>query len=86
MYDGSPASFVVAFVSLAAPLLLLTAVLLFLRAIIASGVHEGIRRARKEEDPIVVLKGRYARGEIDEAEYEHRREVLSAPQRSGPQR
>lgn len=78
MSDGSLASLVAAVVYLVAPLLLLIAALLFLRAIIASGVRDGIRGARKDEDPLVVLQRRYARGEIDQAEYEHRKEVLTA--------
>lgn len=51
-------------------------VILVLRAIIAGGVREGIRSARKDEDPLVILQRRYARGEIDEVEYERRRREL----------
>ena len=49
---------------------------LVLRWIIAGGVERGIRGARQEEDPLVILQRRYARGEIDEAEYERRRQIL----------
>lgn len=49
---------------------------LVLRAIVAGGVREGIRAARRDEDPLTILEQRYARGEIDETEYERRRAVL----------
>ncbi len=77
MFDGSVTSVLVTVLYVAAPLLLLVAVLLLLRAVIAGGVRGGLRDAMKDEDPVVVLQRRYARGEIDEAEYVHRREVLT---------
>lgn len=51
--------------------------ILVLRAIIAGGVRDGIRDANRDEDPLVILQRRYARGEIDEAEYERRRAELT---------
>jgi putative membrane protein len=35
--------------------------------------------APQAPDPLAVLRDRYARGEIDEEEYERRRETLSSP-------
>ena len=50
---------------------------LVLRWTIAGGVERGIRGARQDEDPLIILQRRYARGEIDDTEYERRRQMLA---------
>lgn len=50
--------------------------------LLASGTINGIRVSQKNDDnmqkPLEILKQRYARGEIDRAEYEDKRRQLSA--------
>lgn len=50
-------------------------------ALLVSGVINGIRGPRQKDDdlgnPTEMLKRRYARGEIDKAEYEDKRRTLS---------
>ena len=49
--------------------------------LLVSGVINGIRGSQKNDDdlkkPLEILKQRYARGEIDKAEYEDKRRSLS---------
>lgn len=67
---------VLALAAIGWPLLILIAALLALRVAIATGVRDGLKGVWREEDLLLVLQRRYARGEIDEAEYARRREVL----------
>jgi putative membrane protein len=48
------------------------ALLLMVWLLVAGG------RSERREDPLDILRARYARGEIDEAEYRHARELLGA--------
>lgn len=77
MSDGSLGSLLFVALNVALPILLLAALVLFLGAVIAKGVRTGLDGASKAEDPLVVLQRRYARGEIDDAEYAHRQEILA---------
>ena len=51
-------------------------------ALLVSGAVNGIRGASQRDgersDPIEILKQRYARGEIDQTEYEEKRRILSS--------
>ena len=49
------------------------ALLLMVGLLVAGG------RRIERDDPLEILRGRYARGEISEAEYRHARELLSEP-------
>ena len=53
--------------------------LLVLRAVISGGVRDGIRTAHRDDDPLTILQRRFARGEIDQAEYAERRRILTGP-------
>ena len=57
--------------------------LLVLRAVIAGGVREGMQDAmhgaHRDDDPLTILQRRFARGEIDQAEYDERRRILTGP-------
>ena len=57
--------------------------LLVLRAVISGGVRDGMqdamRGAHRDDDPLTILQRRFARGEIDEAEYAERRRILTGP-------
>lgn len=61
---------------LAIPVLLL----LVLRAVISGGVRDGMQDALhdapRDDDPLTILQRRFARGEIDQAEYAERRRIL----------
>ena len=63
----------------AVPVLLL----LVLRAVISGGVRDGMQDAmggaHRDDDPLTILQRRFARGEIDEAEYAERRRILTGP-------
>lgn len=61
----------------ALPILVIVALLRLLRGAIAGGVRAGLRDADAQDDPLVLLQRRYARGEIDDAEYKHRRDVIA---------
>ncbi len=49
------------------------ALLLMVGLLVAGGRHV------ERDDPLDILRGRYARGEISEAEYRHAWELLSEP-------
>ena len=53
--------------------------LLLLRAVIVGGVRDGIKIAHRDDDPLTILQRRFARGEIDQAEYAERRRILTGP-------
>lgn len=49
--------------------------------LLVSGAVNGVRGSRQNEDvqdPLEILKRRYASGEIDKAEYEDKRRILSS--------
>ncbi|MDQ3856134.1 MAG: SHOCT domain-containing protein [Chloroflexota bacterium] len=48
----------------------------FLSAAVRVGVHEGMAGTAKRSTPLEILEERYARGEIDHAEFEERRRHL----------
>ena len=45
-----------------------------------AGMRRGLRSARREDAALTTLRERFARGEIDRAEYEERRAVLRGRQ------
>jgi uncharacterized membrane protein len=70
------------FVQVAAVLALFVAIpvllLLLLRQVILGGVRDGIKSAHRDDDPLTILQRRFARGEIDQAEYDERRRILTS--------
>ncbi len=57
-------------------ILLIVIIVLLVRFLVSA--NDTSTLARPEKDPLTMLKERYARGEIDDDEYEHRKKELES--------
>lgn len=57
-------------------LIVIVVAILIVRVIVAGGSAATGTRQKQDETPLEILRKRYARGEIDETEYNRRREEL----------